>query len=313
MKKLAIIIPVYNVERELRECLDNIKELYDQIDCEIIVVNDGSTDSSAQIIDDYTDILCLKVINQQNKGLSAARNAGLKNTDSEYVYFLDSDDFLNPRNFVEVFNLGYSRNADIIIGDYYLYFSRDNYYIRPKSRILISEPTLYDNTYAPLYSMAHHGVWRGIYRRQNIINHNLRFHEGVLFEDLEWMPQMLYCSKSILYVPTPFYFYRQREGSIMRSSFSIRQIQDAIIVGNVLSAFIETIKEKEVQMRLRYDIFHLLFTCILRCEPEISSKTHSDIKRLMKQLTPLYKYNFIRFLYLLVPRFTVGVARRFLN
>ena len=95
--KLSIIIPVYNVELYLRECLDSVF-IQDLTGCEVIVVNDGSTDDSPTIIDEYRSLYpsFLRVINKKNGGLSSARNSGLEAARGEYIYFIDSDDYLKP-------------------------------------------------------------------------------------------------------------------------------------------------------------------------------------------------------------------------
>ncbi|MDG0811835.1 glycosyltransferase [Cohnella rhizosphaerae] len=125
---LSIIIPVYNVEEYLQECLDSIYKIK-EINKEVIIINDGSTDSSQTIIDKYLEKYPLdtKVIIQENQGLSGARNSGLNVAEGEYVTFIDSDDFIIPQKYVELFNLGVNCNLDIIVGGFKYKF-KDNIY-----------------------------------------------------------------------------------------------------------------------------------------------------------------------------------------
>ena len=135
MPKISIIIPVYNVEPYLRRCIDSVLEQTMQ-DYEIVVVNDGSTDNSGSICDQYANQYDqIRVIHKQNGGLSDARNTGIKAATGDYILFLDSDDYLDT-DALEKLWTGVNKNVDIIIGgykkiyqDYMLLFQCDG--IRP--------------------------------------------------------------------------------------------------------------------------------------------------------------------------------------
>lgn len=115
MPKISVIIPVYNTEKYLRECLDSVIN-QTLADIEIICVNDGSTDSSLQILQDYAQKdKRITVLTQKNKGAGVARNLGLKNAKGEYVIFFDSDDYMNMKMLEKLYNRGCETGSDITI------------------------------------------------------------------------------------------------------------------------------------------------------------------------------------------------------
>lgn len=113
--KISIIIPVYNVEKYLRECLDSVLN-QTLTDIEIICINDGSTDNSLQILEEYAaKDERIKIINQENKGLACARNTGINNATGKYIFFLDSDDYLLPNVISELYDNAQNFDVDILM------------------------------------------------------------------------------------------------------------------------------------------------------------------------------------------------------
>ena len=115
MAKISVIVPIYNDDRYLHECLDSIiNQTFEDI--EIICVNDGSTDESLNILKQYESRDCrVKVISQENKGVGAARNAGIKIASGEYIYFIDADDFLELTGLEEMYDLSQQMDLDLLI------------------------------------------------------------------------------------------------------------------------------------------------------------------------------------------------------
>lgn len=119
--KISVIVPVYNAEKYLRKCLDSIVNQSFK-DLEIICVNDGSTDNSLQILNEYSSNFSnVKVINQKNKGIIGARIAGYQNSIGEYIGWVDNDDFIKKDMFEKLYNLANEENADIAICNYEFY------------------------------------------------------------------------------------------------------------------------------------------------------------------------------------------------
>ncbi len=125
---LSIIIPAYNVEKYIEECVLSIVNQRTQYKYEAIIVNDGSTDNTRNILDKYSEHKVLKIINQQNGGISVARNTALNVANGRYVMFVDSDDVLCEGAIEKLMNIAYSREADIVQGSYYEFFDDNNKY-----------------------------------------------------------------------------------------------------------------------------------------------------------------------------------------
>lgn len=224
--KLSIIVPVYNVENYIRKC---IKSIINQTlkDIEIIVVNDGSTDSSIEkIVDLIEKNNNIKILNKKNGGLSSARNEGLKIAKGEYVAFVDSDDWIAKDMYEKLYNLACENNADIVQCDYINAYSEDDY-IKVDNKEYINKYTgeqvlhhLYDERFIKTVV-----VWNKIYRR-NLFD-NISFPEGKLHEDEFTTYKLIHKSKNIINTSLAMYFYRQREGSIMTSKFNVQKL-DAI-------------------------------------------------------------------------------------
>lgn len=209
----SIIVPVYNVEKYVNECLDSIiKQTYTNI--EIIVVNDGSLDSSLKICQDYAlKDARISIINQKNSGLSAARNSGLSVSKGDYIIFVDSDDLLE-KHAVEMFiNEAQASNAEVVLGKVKRFTQngdmRDYNHIdkrQEKDGIDVLKMLLKGT---PINI----SVCGGGYRR-NLFD-DLRFPVGVICEDWYIMPDIYLNVKKVILIPHLCYLYRENASSIM--------------------------------------------------------------------------------------------------
>lgn len=246
--KLSIIIPVYNVEHFIRKCLESLIKIPLSVeDYEIIVVNDGTRDNSMGIVAEYQDRKNLHVITQENKGLSAARNTGLKNAIGEWVYFLDSDDYLDAQLFKKLFNTSCGDNGvDIISGDFVYVkegtICKSKFSIETEEDICLSGASFFTKYYGKINTM----VWRNIYRRSFLVENGYYFTEGVYHEDVNWTPKCLATARKIYYSPIPFYYYLIREGSIVQSARNQKKLNDLLFVNeDLLSSSLQF--DKKVQ------------------------------------------------------------------
>jgi glycosyltransferase involved in cell wall biosynthesis len=240
--KFSIIIPVYNVAPYLRQCLDSVIN-QDYSDYEIICVNDGSIDGSLFILEEYKKKYPqINLISQDNKGLSAARNTGIKAATGDYILFLDSDDWLE-NNALKILH-------DNIAGEDMLCFNGRRYFengTQEEQDAGISETNLtgwnYYNKYA-LTSRKFHFVCTvlRLYKREFLLQNNLFFKEGIFHEDNLFTPIACYYAQSVKVIPDTLYVYRIRSGSIMLST-NLKHLYDTILVANLLSEFFIPIKE----------------------------------------------------------------------
>ena len=210
MPKFSIIIPVYNVKDYLPECLDSVVQQTFQ-DYEVLVVDDGSTDGSAKVIDQYAKKYDrILAFHKKNGGLSDARNYGLKKAKGEYIVFVDSDDFVSKELLFQCDEVIHRENPDILYFDFYEYFHSSHFRVlsgvkqicaTEKERYMISPPA----------------AWNKVYKKSLFLDHDIWFPKGLWYEDLATTPRLLVHAQKISYLAEPLYYYRQREGSIMNT------------------------------------------------------------------------------------------------
>ena len=216
---ISVIVPVYNTEEYLEECINSILE--QNIHIEIILINDGSTDSSGDIINSYCNKHDkIKAIHQSNQGLSATRNNGLKIATGEYIAFLDSDDWLKKDSLSALYDTAKNDDADIVMGNVlYCYPSEEAYNPSPKvdeskNNIVFPGGKCFSELikirdYYPM-------VFKFIYKREWLIRSGFQF-KNLLHEDELWTPVVLCSAERAIIINHDFYCYRQREGSIMNT------------------------------------------------------------------------------------------------
>ncbi len=212
--ELSIIIPVYNIEKYIGECLLSILEIRD-INYEILTINDGSADSSQEIIDKISaNNNCIKTFVKTNGGVSDARNYGLLQAQGEYVWFIDGDDVVDPAAFEEFYSELKGENLDVALGNFKR-FEDGNNELSPNRKLAISNKVLTGEGYLKLSN----GVvdvypWRIIYRRSFLVNNQIYFETTVAQEDTLFYPLTLLKAERVKYYDVYFYLYRiAREGS----------------------------------------------------------------------------------------------------
>lgn len=225
MPLISVIIPVYNVEQHLAKCLDSVlKQSFRDI--EIICVNDGSTDGCAKILKKYeAKDKRLKVITQKNQGLSVARNNGLLRASSDYIAYVDSDDFVHPAFLQKLYDTAQKYKADIVGCDFAKIYNDEDL---PNTQNL--KPREYSPALPVLLhrkNFIHFNVWNKLYTRSVI--KNIDFVPGIYFEDWVYNSCVFAGAKSFVWLGEKLYGYRISDNSIMRSSFSRKKLDDYVI------------------------------------------------------------------------------------
>lgn len=214
--KVSIIIPVYNVERFLKICLESIiNQTYSNI--EIIVVNDGSPDSSAEIIEEFLELdNRIIVVNKENGGLSDARNAGLRVATGDYILFVDSDDWIEKNMVADMMSAMLNNQVDLVICDFYHVLTsgkqRENGLGKYKN-IVINRQELVKLSLRDKEITNH--VWRRLYKKENISAEI--FPKGLNFEDLYTTPEFIYHCENIFIINKPLYYYRENPNGIVKT------------------------------------------------------------------------------------------------
>ena len=227
--KLSIIIPVYNVETYVRECLDSVSELQN-LDYEIIVVNDGSTDSSLQVVEDFWMNFegDMKIISKKNGGLSSARNCGIQSSCGDYICFLDSDDFVVPQKFVNLVHSVMEDQVEVGFGNLVRYNEKEEYSDDPstewKNKVfgaqspILSGVEFAERIFDRKKDFINVEACIQIISRKFLMEHQISFKEGIYHEDTLFTYQEFMTAKKMKYYNIPFYVYRYRSDSIMNSS-----------------------------------------------------------------------------------------------
>ncbi len=230
--KLSIIIPAYNAESYLPQCLDSILAQKHQ-GCEVIVVDDGSTDSTAALLERYPDV---KVVHQENHGMSTARNHGLDEARGEYILFVDSDDILTD-GALETLVAELSGEDIIAFNAKKLHDATGEQTYHPTIR----EPETTDGwTYFCRHRLEATDIhfvciWQRTYRRQFLIDNNLRFADGILrAEDDLFTTQAMLAAKTLRTITPCLYIYRIRANSIT-TTVDRRRFDDSLRVQRLLA------------------------------------------------------------------------------
>lgn len=212
--KLSLVIPVYNVEKYLTCCLDSCvlqKNVALNEDYEIICIDDGSTDTSKDILDDYERKYGVRVLHYQNAGVSAARNKGMKMTKGEYIWFIDSDDYIAYDAVSLFFQMMHDNPSDI----YRFSFKK----VMESEKVIVSYGGQLEPILAEQWNQgrAESYVWTYIIKKSVLVEHNLSFEEGVIFEDIIWQTSFWAKGLTPKYYGNILYFYRNRSGSIVHT------------------------------------------------------------------------------------------------
>ncbi len=293
MKKVSVIIPVYNVENYLRKCLNSLVNQTLK-DIEIIVVNDGTLDNSQEIIDEYVKKYPKKVVSiiQENGGQGAARNTGLLHAKGEYIGYVDSDDYVEENMYEELYKKAKEEDSDIVIcGNNVV---KENYEFLSKEDV--------DKEFL-LGKMA---VWNKIYKKNIIVDNKIQFRSKVWYEDLDFTMKVYFSSKKISYVDKPLYNYLLREGSTMNNNNIKRNLE----LIEAFDSLIDYCKDKKIYNKAKDEIeflciYHMYIfatTRVLNTNNKYKDKIEiiNKFKNYINSNFPNFKQN--KYLYLLPKR-----------
>lgn len=235
--KFSVIIPVYNVESYLQACLDSVLNQTFE-DWEAICVNDGSTDNSTAIMEEYghKDVR-FKLVNQPNGGLSAARNTGLKAAAGEYVLFLDSDDWLESNALERVSES--LTDEDMLCFSGRRFFEKESRYheadqLQPRS--YATGMDYYNENALSVRDFAFVCVVLRAYKRDFLLSHELWFKEGIFHEDNLFTPLACYYAGKVKVINDCLYDYRVRDNSITTTG-NVKRHRDLLETANTLADF----------------------------------------------------------------------------
>lgn len=257
--KLSILVTAYNAEATIERCLNSLLDQCNE-DIEIIVVDDGSTDQTAQILDMVAQKSAIKVIHQANGGVSRARNCALNAAQGEYVTYLDSDDFAAANIYPMLLAYALDTESDICLYDAYFDYGTHQEYFDMGRQFEAGSLT------PAQYVLCDPCPWNKLMKRSLFTEHQLQFCEGLIYEDYALIPQLANWAKTITYVKKPCIHYWQSECSIMRGvgyrerSKDILKASKCLIEGLDLNRFHDeaeyVVYEHMLQNSSRYFLEH---------------------------------------------------------
>ncbi len=230
-------MPSYNVEQYIKDCLAScVNQDFDKDNYEIIVINDGSKDSTLDVVNTFIEqnnTTNIRVVSHENCGLSATRNRGINLAQGDYIWFVDSDDWIAEGSIKEIFETVERNNSPelVVLNTILRKGGVDSVIERNLSDEVGSGEYIYNNSYIFPYS----GAPFYVYKRSFLNDNNLSFKEGIYFEDCLFTPIVLSLAERCCYYSKPAYIYRLRENSITTSSISEKKLYDSITVAEALA------------------------------------------------------------------------------
>lgn len=277
---------MYNVEKFIGRCLDSCisqESVSLGSDYEIVCVDDGSPDNSKSKAEEYgAQHKGIVIVSQQNKGLSGARNTGLNNANGDYVWFVDSDDWIEENCLSRVIELCESHNLDI------LQFCAANiinntpvrrFYRRNVGKVINGKECIQNK-----FSFC---VPFSIYRREFLLDNNIRFYEGIYHEDNEFTPRVIYKAKRVEAIDNVLYYVYQNPNSITRT-VNPKKAMDCFIVMNSLNEFLDQVDSECKQS------FSNIITSIMNVALHdalcLKGNNKKEFAKVMKQNKHLFKH-----------------------
>ena len=238
--RISIIIPIYNVNKYLRECLDSIiNQTLKTI--EIICVNDGSTDNSLEIIKEYIYDNRIIIINKNNSGYGDSMNQGLNIASGEYIGIVESDDFIDINMFENLYKITKKGDIDIIRSNFYLYWDKNkkealNFKILKNLYNKIFNPMELQNIF-----LVQPSIWAGIYKKLFLIKNDIKFltTPGASYQDTSFFYKTLYKANKIFCTKKAFYYYRQTNSNSSVNNNTLNKVIFAHIELNEIEKFIK--------------------------------------------------------------------------
>ncbi len=291
MCTLSIVIPVYNVERYLPKCLDSLL-IETSVPYEIILVNDGSTDASLSVAEGYRARFPerITVVTTENMGQGNARNVGLERAKGEFLYFIDSDDYLAPGGMEGILSC-LKEDFDICIFDT-IAVNADGKELKYMPGFRGEDRQLSLRTHPELL-LQQPDVWNKIIRRSLFLDSGVRFPVRVWFEDLAAIPKLYQFTDKILYVPEAYHRYLQRFDSVTNTSKAMRNLEIIPAVDALWDFYRDCGRFEELKDELKYLAYHDEFlTSSVRANlADWRSGAQEELMRDFLQKVPDYRSN----------------------
>lgn len=317
MIKISIVIPAYNVEDYIEDCINSLVAQSFK-DIEIILVDDGSKDRTSEIINKIgKKDSRIKYIYQENKGIGKARNKGWEAALGEYIYFMDSDDLIHPYALEIMYNSAVKYNLNVVCGDYKVFYNNDMSF-QNLSKIQFNSEVINLKVYNPIEFFKDNKyesmIWKYLYNKRFLDSLGYKFYNYV-FEDCEFSHKTIFSLDKLGYIDFIFYYYRQREGGFCYSEIGRDRLVGSIELVENLKTFYDKTKMREEYLEY--------FACLVSTEMIrtvsyrntyirlIGKEIDNRIKRLLKFF--LYSYKLKHKGIYFISRFNLNLASYILS
>lgn len=242
MIKISAVVPIYNTQKFLSQCLESL--LHQSVELEVILINDGSTDCSGEIAQMYEKrYQHIQLLHQENRGQSFARNRGLAAARGEYIFFCDSDDFIEKESLSRLYELCKKNDLDMIKTGWKTVFSnRVQHNVPPtaiQKDVVMSTKDYFQQSIRSWYNVI---PWNGMFRRGFLQRNQLLFPEGIQFEDNTFHLKAMLTEPTarIMQVEFPFYYVRIRDGSTTTERSGTKKVYDQLKNIELMNAFLDS-------------------------------------------------------------------------
>lgn len=285
-KEISVIIPVYNVDKYLKQCLDSvINQSFDFI--EIICVNDGSTDNSLNILKEYAKKdNRIKIINKINQGLGAARNTGLDFASGNYIFFLDSDDWIDENALELLYDKANSKDLDVLFFKLLNYLDLDNKFSKTnlydhlcfqENHFSLKDYFTFNDIKNNLFEIPV-VAYSKLYRKSFLDDNNFRFPEGINFEDNEFFYDVFFNCKKAGFLNL-YLLYRRRHDDSITGKFNMTQMDIIFAMNNTIKVFIKNDKYDEFKREIINHSFSNIMDWFNKTPLEFKEEFYNKIKK----------------------------------
>ena len=286
MSKISVIVPVYGVEKYIKKCIDSIVNQTFK-DIEIIVVNDGTKDNSIKVIEENFHDNRIKIYHKENGGLASARNYGITKATSKYLFFVDSDDYIDTTCLEKMYKKIIEEKTDLVICDYYKLY---------EDGTTENVPTIphYNKNNPKCSAISMPGAVCKLIKTSIVKKYKIEFLENHYFEDNAIMPFACAVCNSFSYIQEPFYYYLQRNGSILNQQLYNQKWEDIFSsLNNLYKRFQKHNLLDKFHFELEYIyIEYLLHAANLRfIDYKEGLKNIKKVTKVMKEKFPNWRKN----------------------
>lgn len=275
---LSVVVPVYNVEKYLDICLKSLIDNYEE-GIEIILIDDGSKDSSGSICDKYeNNYEYIKVKHKKNGGLSSARNAGINEATGKYIWFVDSDDYIKPGSLNKIKKLAQT-DVDLIISSHCNIAPdgsiEDDSLKEPKDKKILAYEYFHN------IGITSYTAYRFILKKELIIKNDLFFAEGIYHEDEEWSPRVLCSAKTFDVIPESIYMYRTGNPQSIMGMLNPKKVYDKIYISKKMY---DTIKNENLDENMSNFLRFRIENNFIVALNEVVLYSGDEKKKMIKEL-----------------------------